>query len=219
MTILERRSGDEPDTLPCSCSIDFFAHEVFGGRADQIVKLLDLGLEGLAIAAATEIDDHVPGLAPVLVTLGHLPDEEACRSASWHLAYHYRELHPAGAARGFVRHHTLEDGVDLFVNLKGESQSPYSATVYARASFSDIEAHEMLDRVLPAKVRGALIAHPLSPQRVPGVFVLGQRAYYVFENGAVVAFRGDVEARRWDRIMVRWKGDRSAFTPEDVARG
>ena len=106
-TILAERRYPEPDTLPCSNGIDFYAHEVFGGRAGYVRRLLEMGHRELALEAATEIDHRVEDMEPILVELGDSADAEICRRASWHLSYHYRRLHPAGAARGFVARRAL----------------------------------------------------------------------------------------------------------------
>ena len=219
-TILAQRRYPEPDTLPCSNGIDFFAHEVFGGRAGYVRRLLEMGQRELALEAATEIDDRVEDMKPILVELGYSADSEICRRASWHLAYHYRRLHPAGEARGFVARRALPGGAELFINLTDPQAGPYyaySATIVPPIgqTFDDATAVAMLEIVLPQSMRGELLPYGLPGDGgQPGLYELDQTVSARYACGALVQFRGDVDTRFWDSIRVIWHGTAGAWRPE-----
>jgi hypothetical protein len=221
--ILAHRKGREPNMLPCSNGIDFFAHEIFGGRADCIRKILDLGHEALAVEAATEVSERIDDMEPILMDLGARQDDEACRRASWHLAYHHHRLHPDGAKRGFVRQVSLPSA-DLFLNLSGEAdRAPYpcAATLYPRdsASFDDAEAQRLLDAILPPSVRGEMVAYGMPGDGdAPGALV----SFCFHEEVAPIARRGATRRRmepsalaeqRWKRITIIWHGAPEAWSP------
>jgi|CXWL01.1.fsa_nt_gi hypothetical protein len=237
-TLLAKRQGPEPDTLPCSNGIDFFAHEIFGGSADYIRRLMAMGHDELAIEAATEVDERIDDLAPLLVELGHRDDAEVCRLASWSLASLYRQIHPAGAARGVVAQRVVSfrrtadaplDSADLFVNLSprpttdGASaidRDAYAAVLYPQSGepFDDRAAAACLDVILPAALRGEALTFGLPGDGgQPGPWVFGRSASTRYASGALVELRGDVEARRWERIRVIWHGTPGAWRPEAIA--
>lgn len=219
-TILAERKHPEPDTLPCSNGIDFFAHEIFGGRAGYVRRLLDMGHRELALEAATEIDDEVEDMEPILVELGDSAEAEICRRASWHLAYHYRRLHAAGEARGFVTRRGLAGGAELFVNFSQPPDGPryaYSATIVPPVSetFDEVTAASALEAVLPRSMRGELLPYGIPGDGgEPGRYIFGRSASARHACGALVQFRGDVDARRWDSIRVIWHGTPGAWRPE-----
>ena len=223
-TILAKRKQPEPETLPCSNGIDFFAHEIFGGRADYVRKLLDLGHDELAVQAATEVDERIDDMEPLLVELGDRADSEVCRLAAWHLASNYRRLHVAGEQRGFVGKRTLDESAELFVSLMplpdGGSYA-YSAVVYPRReeTFDEAEAAACLDALLPASMRGELLPFGIPGDGdEPGLYVYGRSANARYACGALVQFRGDLDAKRWDRIRILWHGPPGAWRPERPPR-
>lgn len=218
-TILAQRKHPEPDTLPCSNGIDFFAHEVFGGRAGYVRRLLDMGHEELAVQAATEVDEWVEDMEPLLLELADRADAEVCRQAAWHLASHYRRLSEAGERRGFVARRTLGDG-DLFVNLAHQEGGSYaySAMLYPSGSetFGDAEAAAFLETVLPATLRGEMLPYGMPGDGgKPGLYVHGRSANARYRSGALVELRGDVKAKRWERVRVLWHGAPGAWRPEE----
>ena len=220
-TILAERRYPEPDTLPCSNGIDFYAHEVFGGRAGYVRRLLEMGHRELALEAATEIDHRVEDMEPILVELGDSADAEICRRASWHLSYHYRRLHPAGAARGFVARRALPGDADLFINFVHPLDGPhyaYAATIVPPIgeSFGEATAAAMLEIVLPQSMRGDLLPYGLPGDGgEPGWYTFDRIASARYTCGALLQFRGDVDTQRWDSIRVIWHGTAGAWRPEE----
>lgn len=222
-TILCQRQRPEPETLPCSNGIDFFAHEIFGGRPGYVRRLLDMGHCELALEAATEVDHEIEDMGPILVELGNSAEAEICRRACWHLAYHYRRLHPAGEARGFVVRQALGPGVDLFINFVQPPEGrryAYAATIYPPPgeTFDEATAAATLGTVLPPSLRGDLL-----PFGVPGDG--GEPGLYTFDGhganaryacGALVEFRGDVDTKRWNSIRVIWHGTPGVWRPEEL---
>lgn len=220
-TILANRKAAEPDTLPCSNGIDFFAHEVFGGRPGYVRRLLDMGHEELAVQAATEFDERIDGMEPLLVELADREDAEVCRLAAWYLAYDYRFLHPAGERRGFVGKRTLDGGnADLFINLfprpDGGSYA-YSAVLYPPLgeTFDAAAAAASLELVLPESMRGELLPYGIpGDDGKPGLYIYGRSANARYRCGALVELRGDVAAQRWERLRILWHGPPGAWRPE-----
>jgi len=219
-TILARRKHVEPNTLPCSNGIDFFAHEVFGGRPGYVRRLLDMGHEELAIQAATEVDERIDSMEPLLVELGDRADAEVCRLAAWQLASHYRLLHPAGERRGFVAERTLAGAAGLFVNLAprpdGGSHA-YSAVLYPRLgeTFDAAAAVACLELVLPQSMRGEMLPYGIPDDGgKPGLYLHGRSASARYRSGALVEHRGDVAAERWEWIRILWHGPPGAWRPE-----
>lgn len=223
-TILAQRKHPEPDTSPCSNGIDFFAHEVFGGRAGYVRRLLDMGHEELAMQAATEVDEWIEDMEPLLLELADRADAEVCRQAAWHLASHYRRLSEAGERRGFVARRTLGDG-DLFVNLASGTEGgsyAYSAMLYPSGgeNFEDAEAAALLESMLPATLRDEMLPYGMPGDGgKPGLYVHGRSANARYRSGALVQFRGDVDAKRWERVRILWHGPPGAWRPEAEATG
>lgn len=221
-TILAHRQHPEPNTLPCSNGIDFYAHEVFGGRSGYVRRLIDMGHRELALEAATEIDDYVEEMEPILIELGDSAEAGICRGASWHLAYHYRRVHPAGEARGFVASRALPAGAQLFINFVRPPEGPpyaYSATIVPPIgeTFDEATARTLLDEtVLPESMRGELVPYGLPGDgNAPGLWIHGQSANARYAGGALVRFRGDVAAQRWSSIRVIWHGPPGAWRPAE----
>ncbi len=220
-TILAERRHPEPETLPCSNGIDFFAHEVFGGRAGYVRRLLEMGHRELALEAATEIDHYVEDMEPILVELADSADPEICRRASWHLAYHYRRLHPAGEARGFVVRRALPGDAELFINVVRPPAGPhyaYSAMIVPPIgeTFDEAAAATMLEIVVPQSMRGDLLPYGLPGDGGrPGLYKDGQGVSARYACGALLQYRGDVDTQRWTSIRVIWHGTAGAWRPED----
>lgn len=219
-TILANRRHSEPDTLPCSNGIDFFAHEVFGGRPGYVRRLLDMGHEELALQAATEVDERIDGMEPLLVELADRDDAEVCRLAAWHLAYNYRCLHPAGERRGFVGKRSLDAAADLFINLSPRpdgGNDAYAAVLYPPPgeTFDAAAAAACLERVLPESMRGEILPYGIpGDDGKPGLYIHGRSANARYRCGALVELRGDVAAQRWERIRILWHGPPGAWRPE-----
>jgi hypothetical protein len=224
LTILAGRSGPEPDTLPCSNGIDFFAHERLAGRADAVERLVELGEVRLAVETATEIDEPIAELLPVLRRLAADPDDDVARAAAWHLACAYRELAPAGEERGWVARRMLSSGAELLAApltpRAGEAASAAgrmsSVAIFppVGATFDDAGAEAAELEVLSPAARGELATFGMPGDgATPGPFRHGRSELRRFRSGALVERRGDVEARRWDRLRIVWPRDRGATVP------
>ncbi|QQR80633.1 MAG: hypothetical protein IPJ69_00235 [Deltaproteobacteria bacterium] len=219
MKIILERKDSEPNTLPCANGIDFFAHEILARNAGYIQKLIVDGKKHLALQAATEINQKIDELEPILMELGNDENLDICRRACWHLSYNYQILHPEGAKRGFVKKVLFNKGSEVFINFSKENfSSPYSAILYPQKKnfLNDVEGWHFVDTIFPAAMRGELIPHPASIQKEAGVYILGEEALYAYRNGALVSFAGDVKNKLWQQVTVIWHGspdiwDLSAF--------
>jgi hypothetical protein len=163
LDVLCEAPGPEPHIPYFPCHLSFDAHERFSGDPAAVRRLMDAGQRDVALAAATDVNAVVPGMEPLLIELGDVEDDpEAVRLAAWHLAYHYRRLHPRGEALGFVRRVGLAGGAgEMFLLFSGEerrpsSAAPYAAVLYppAGGTFSRAEARAWVDRVYPEEARG-----------------------------------------------------------------
>ncbi len=218
-TILARRKGPEPDTLPCSNGIDFFAHEIFGGRPDFVQRLMAMGNPGLAVEAATEVDERVDGMAAPLLELAAHADAEVARLAVWHLARNHRLLAPDAESRGLACRRALAGGGELFVNLARDGDgrtNAYSATLYPAdgATFDAGQAAAALEAVLPAAVRGERVRFGMPGDEGPGLYRLGRSGGARYAHGALIDYRGDVDAEVWETIRIVWHGRPGAWRPE-----
>ena len=157
--------------------------------------------------------------------LGNSNDAEVCRRASWHLAYHYRTLHPRGRERGFVSAIPLSGGEELFLNGYPESpRHPYAAILYPPAgrTFTSGEARHWIERILPADIRGETMS--FFPNGWPGRTlddgqISGNKVHFSWACGAVGSMKGDVPARRWDSLTIVWHGEKEAWAPGDYMTG
>lgn len=138
-------------------------------------------------------------------------DDDVARRAAWHLASVYRELSPEGAARGFVAHRVLLSGAELFATL------PPAAGLAAifppdGATFDDAGAGEAESELLPLSLRGELETFGMPGDGgAPGPWRFGRTESRRFRSGALLVRRGDVAARRWDRLRIVWHGAPHAF--------
>ena len=221
-TILSRRKGPEPNTLPCSNGIDFFAHEIFGGRDGYVRKLIDMGQVDLAVQAATEVDEPIEEMEPLLVELADHAEAEVCRMASWQLASTYRRLHAAGVQRGFVGRQSLAGGAELFIQFTSRPEAgtySYSAVLYPpeEQTLDAAQAAAILETVLPVEQRGDLQPFGMPGDGgQPGLWVLGRTANARYSRGALVQFVGDTAEQRWERIRIIWHGAPGEWRPETL---
>ena len=181
---------------------------VFGGRAGY-VRDSSRWDTALALEAATEIDHRVEDMEPILVELGDSADAEICRRASWHLSYHYRRLHPAGAARGFVAGRALPGDADPIHQLRQIPSGRPALCVRGDDPSADRRNHSreataaaMLEIVLPQSMRGDLLLPYGLPGDggEPGGTTFDRIASARYTCGALLQFRGDVDTQRWDSI-------------------
>lgn len=220
LEILSKRKAPEPDTLPCSNGIDFFAHELFGGRSDYIRKLLDLGYKELALDAATEVNERIDDLLPLLIELGNDEDPEICRRACRHLAHYYQYLHSHGEKMGFIKKILLGKEAELYVNyylFENEKKYPYSGILYpnGKSFFRDEEAWKYINKIMPSDIRDEQIPHPASVQRKPEPYILGNGVSYAYAR-AIVSLKGDATQKQWRQIEFIWRGTRGAWSPEKL---
>ena len=221
LSILEHRKAPEPDLLRYHFNgIDFHAHEALAGHPRDIRRLIEIGQPEIAIMAATEDDGVVEGLQSVLIELGNSGDDESCRLAAWHLAYHYRLLHERGAARGFVSRRTLPGGAEVFFNIHPETRRyPYAATIYPphERGFTSAEAWEWVHRLLPDDVRGEPLPYvsELLAEALPdGGMVVGDSVNYRLSGGALVELQGEVASEPWRKVQIIWHGPEKTWAPE-----
>jgi len=209
LDILAHRQGDEPDFKYFN-GLDFYAHELCGGQAGLIRRLLDLGKTDIAIEAATEWRDRIEEVEPILMELGHHPDPEIAGRAAWHLAYHYHCLHPRGAELGVVELISDLTQVDIFLNYMPKSgEYPYSAVIYPKNDsdlLSDESAWQWVNTVIPPHIRGELAPNVLRPDGPTGPVTLGDKTGYTFSHGALIEFRGDHERKQWQTVTIIWHG-------------
>jgi len=222
LSILEHRKAPEPDLLKYDFNgIDFLAHEVLAGHPRDIRRLIEIGQPEIAIMAATEDRHVVEGLQGLLIELGNSGEDEICRLAAWHLAYHYRLLHERGAARGFVSRRALTGGVEVFFNSQPETRRyPYAAIIYPphERGFTSAEAWEWVHRLLPDDMRGEPLpyASELLAEALPdGGMIVGDRVNYRLSCGALVALQGEAASEPWRRMQIIWHGPEKTWAPQD----
>lgn len=138
----------------------------------------------IALAAATEENEPVKGLKPILIELGGSEDVEIVRRASWTLAYCYRHLHPNGEKHGFVQRHCMNPDYDLFLLLSDNQQPgiPYAVVLYPvppRRHWSKEEAETIVDQVFPPAARGEASPDTLTEWSSRWY----QRGYVTFSTG------------------------------------
>jgi len=158
LTLLEQAER-EPYLRYFPCNLGFDAHERFSSNPVAIQRLIDAGRIDLALEAATEENDPVPGLEPILMELGENEDMEIVRRASWTLAYAYNRLHPNGARLGFVQRQLTHPHYDLFLLFTGDRQPglPYAVVLYPKIPcqyWSLKKAEDLVHQIFPPTVRG-----------------------------------------------------------------
>jgi hypothetical protein len=211
-TLLAGRTGPEPETLPCSNGIDFFVHELFGGRAGLVERLVALGHQRLAVEAATEVDEPIEELVPVLRQLAASRDDEVARPAAWQLARLHRELVPAAASRGLVERRVLGGGAELFLTPHPDTNdgaaSGWSAVVHPAGGvpFDDAAAELAEAEVLAPARRGELAVFGMPGDgNAPGPWCHGRSELRRYRSGALLERRGELATRRWERLLIVWR--------------
>jgi hypothetical protein len=224
MEILERRSGPEPDPLPFN-GIDFYLHEICSHSPGMVLRMIAAGHAGIAIETATEMDEVVPDMEPVLRQLADHGDSRIRQRAQFHLAHHYHVLHPEAEASGMIRRWPeWSPDADLFSFHHGEHRALWFVRLYPRREddrFDDALAWSLIDRVLPPDQRGEVVFHQFDFGKVPppGPYRLGNVMMWRFSSGATVDLQGDPDSGLWARIAIggfgagdRWKpfGDQAS---------
>ncbi len=217
MEILEKRQGDEPADLPFN-GVDFHLHELCGGDIGAIERMIELGHKALALEAATEVPGVVKGMKEILTRLGDDPDAAFAQSAWKHLALHYRTLHPAAAGSGLVKAfpdwHPRSEAFALW--SAGEA-SPYAVVLYPKdeaGAFEHAEAWQLVDRVLPEDLRGAVGKSFLDPHGEPGPYRLGNAMIYNFTSRATLTLEGNPDKEAWTRIEILGRSLQGRWHPE-----
>lgn len=80
---------DTPPYIPNAQALWFHVHEHYAADPAFVARLIDHGHAWIAMMCATEIDDPVEGMGPVLERLAVDPDPDVAGTARRHLARHY----------------------------------------------------------------------------------------------------------------------------------
>lgn len=197
LEILTESPSPEPYIRYFSCDLAFDAHERFSRDANAIRRLMNAGLEGLAIAAATDESQKIAELEPLLRKMGFSDNVEVARLAAWHLAYHYGVLHPNGEKLGFVEFVSHLPEIDLFLLHSRDSRndSPYTAVIYAkdRKPLEREFAQKWVDMIFPAKLRGKAQTPSWMDNEDHPYFKRGFISYE--ENNVSIGYRSD---KKWN---------------------
>ncbi|ONG49512.1 hypothetical protein BKE38_20775 [Pseudoroseomonas deserti] len=216
LDIIAARRGPEPAGLPFN-GLDFHLHELAGDNAAAVARLIALGEWATALLTATESDDPVPGMAPLLRRLGAHPEPGIARPAQAQLALVYAEAHPAADPARLRPLPGRFPGATGFALRQGDAAHWRDALViHAEGQgFDDAAAWRLVDAALPPPLRGAPVAHPaLGAEAAPGPSQHGTRAeHHAFASGALVLLRGDGGARRWQRLTVIGRGLQGRWSP------
>ncbi len=209
LDILERRAGPEPAGMPFN-GVDFYLHELCDRSTVAIARMLRAGHKALAVATATEIQGVVAGMQPVLLDLGDDPDLDLARGAWDHLARYYHCLHPKAAGSTTVRARPeWAAGVDAYFIRQGHGELFRDVWVaYPAASLDDAAAWTLIDRALPAALRGEPVAGPSR---------FGRSLQHDFSSGAIVILDGDPDRLLWSRIEIIGRGLQGRWDPVPTA--
>ncbi len=207
MDILERRSGPEPTDMPFN-GIDFYLHEICDHSPETVLRMITGGHVNLAIETATETLRAVPGMEPVLRQLADNPDQHARHRAQFHLAHHYRFLHPEAEERGAIRRWPdWSPHAEVFSFHHGEQRALWFMAIYPREAggqFTDALAWSLIDQAVPPELRGAVDFHHLHFGRAsaPAPYRLGDQVMWTFTSGANLELHGDPDGMMWSRIDI-----------------
>jgi hypothetical protein len=207
MDILERRSGPEPEDMPFN-GIDFYLHEICDHSPETVLRMMRGGHYNLAIETATETLGRVPGMEPVLRQLADHPEHHIRNRAQFHLAHHYRFLHPEAEERGAIRRWPdWSLHVDVFSFHHGEKRALWFIVIYPReigGQFTDSFAWSLIDRAMPPELRGAVDFHHLhfDKEPLPTPYRLGNQLMWRFTSGASLEMQGDPDSKTWSRIDI-----------------
>jgi hypothetical protein len=201
LEIIAKRKSIESD-VPFYNGIDFYAHEHLSTDSRSIARLIEYGAEGTAAMAATEEDFVVDGLQPLLEQLANSGNDFIARICAWHLAYHYRFLHPGGVARGFVGSTEWADAQLYFVyDREAHGDRPYAAAVYPKEQhFTDEQAWRLIDMLVPPAVRPPMEDNDF-PYKTPQFYE--GRAVYVYGSYFIKLY-GDSTSKIWTKLWVKW---------------
>jgi hypothetical protein len=206
MDLLERRQGAPPADLPFN-DIAFYLHELCDHSPETVERMMRGGHLGLAVMTATETHGVVPGMEPLLMQLADRAEPELAGPAQFHLACHYRILHPGVADGAIRRWRDWSPEADLFSFHWGEQRLLWFIVVYPRedgGALDDASAWSLIDRLLPPHLRGELARHHLDwpNDGEPRAFRIGGALSWCFASGAHLSLSGDPDAKAWTRIEI-----------------
>jgi hypothetical protein len=95
LDLIEQRKGPVPVDMPFN-DIAFYLHELCCFSPDHMWRMLRGGHTALALMTATEINERVDGVEPILKALAADTDPGIAIRARNHLAAHYRPSPPVG---------------------------------------------------------------------------------------------------------------------------
>jgi hypothetical protein len=168
--------------------------------------------------AATEVPGVVAGMKEILLLLGDDADTGFALPAWMHLAFYYRSLHPRAAESGLVKAFPeWHPRSETFALWRPGEASPFAVVFYPNGEpdlLEDAEAWRLVDRTLPADLRGAIDKSFLDPYGKPGPYRLGNAMIYSFTSGVTVTFEGDPERKFWGRIEILGRALQGRWRPE-----
>lgn len=222
LDVMERRTGREPHDLPFN-GLDFLLHERAAASAVAVRRMIACGAADTALLTATEHDHPVAGMADLLDELGRHSDPRIAGSARAHLASVYDRLHAEADPRRLRRIKDWRPGTTLYALRQGGSGAdgdPWRDVAIlhpvGRAAFSDAEAGDLVDALVPPALRGAP-SRSLFARDGTGPCRSGNRETQAYASGVLVTLTGDPAARRWRRIRVIARGMQGRWTPFDLA--
>jgi hypothetical protein len=222
LDVMERRAGREPHDLPFN-GLDFLLHEQAAGSAAAVRRMIDCGAADTALLTATEYDHPVPGMADLLAELGRHSDPRIFGSARAHLASVYNRLHPEADPHRLRRITGWRPNATLYAlrqGGRGADGDPWRDVAIlhpaGREAFSDAEAIDLVDALIPPALRGAP-SRTLYARDGTGPCRSGNRETQAYASGVLVTLTGDPEARRWQRIRIIARGLQGRSTPFDLA--
>ncbi len=205
LEIMAKRKSEEP-SVPFYNGIDFHAHELLSNNPAAVRKLMDFGAESVAANAATEENRPIEGMQELLEELANSADYFVSRTCSWHLAYHYKILHPEGHRRGFVQQSERDD-VTIFLVFDPEThpetyrERPFAATLYPRElHLNDEVAWKWIDKLIPPEDRPKMEDNDF-PYKTPQI--IGNSVTYAF-GSYFIQFFGDPAKKLWQRVWIKW---------------
>jgi hypothetical protein len=207
MDILERRSGPEPNDMSFN-GIDFYLHEICDHSPEMVLRMMKGGHFNLALETATESNGVVPGMEPVLRQLADHSDHNIRNRSQFHLAHHYRFLHPEAEERGVIqRWPNWSPDAEVFSFHYGENNALWFITVYPRdvgGHFADTLAWSLMNKAMPPDLRGDIDFHPMdfSKESPPTPYRSCDKMMWRFTSGATLEMRGDPDDKIWSRIDI-----------------
>jgi hypothetical protein len=207
MDILEQRSGPEPKDMRFN-GIDFYLHEICDHSPEMVLRMMQDGHFNLALETAVELSHVVPGMETVLRQLADHTEKHIRRRAQFHLAHHYRFLHPEAESLGTIRRWpNWSTHAEILSFHYGEDRSLWFVVIYPHRRddhFNDVLAWSLINQAMPPDLRGDIDFHHLDFARTPPPtpFRLGNQMMWKFTSGANLEMHGDPDRKLWSRIDI-----------------